>query len=108
METYKIVANEEELNRFIEFLPDLTSDEKFYVTLFARKKYTTDPRFKNDKTQLKRLTVNKEDLVKELMKLEVANGLYQFNGIPIPQEMLAVYINPNPRSMTKASLEMLS
>lgn len=105
---YKIVQDEEELLRFISFLPDLTPDEKFYVTLFARKKYTDDPRFRADKTQLKRLTVNKRDLVSELKKLEVADGLYKFDDIEIPQEMLAVYINPNPRSMSRASLELLS
>jgi len=105
---YKIVEDEEELLRFIGFLPDLTPDEKYYVTLFARKKYTQDPRFKADKTQLKRLTLNKQDIVTELKKLEVAEGLYKFNDIPIPQEMLAVYINPNPRSMSRSSLELLS
>lgn len=105
---YKIVQDLEELLRFISFLPDLTPDEKFYVTLFARKKYTQDPRFRADKTQLKRLTVNKQDLVTELRKLEVAEGLYKFDDIPIPQHMLAVYINPNPRSMSRSSLELLS
>lgn len=105
---YKIVADEDELLRFISFLPDLTPDEKYYVTLFARKKYTDDSRFKSDKTQLKRLTVNKQDLVTELKKLEVADGLYKFGDIEIPQEMLAVYINPNPRSMSRSSLELLA
>lgn len=105
---YKIVIDQKELDRFIDFLPYLTPDEKFYVTLFARKKYTTDVRFKSDKNQLKRLVINRQDLSSELRKLEVADGLYKFNDIPIPQEMLAVYINPNPRSMYKSSLELLS
>lgn len=108
MGNYKIVTDEYELQRFINILPDLTPDEKYYVTLFARKKYSDDTRFKADKTQLKRLIVNKQDLIIELKKLEVAIGLYMFDGIVIPPDMLAVYINPNPRSMSKASLEMLS
>lgn len=108
METYKIVQDEDELQRFISKLPDLTKDEKYYVTLFARKKYTSDTRFKSDKAQIKRLTVNKQDLFNELKKLEVAKGLYVFDGVEIPQEILAVYMNPNPRSMSRSTLEMLS
>lgn len=106
---YQVIVDRRELDDFINnFLPDLYNDEKFYITLFGRKKYTTDERFKADKTQIKRIACNKEFIVDNLLQLEVREGIYKHGDLEIPQEMLAVYIQPNPRSMERASLRMLS
>lgn len=105
---YQIIADEQALEDFVNFLPNTSEDEKFYIALFARKKYTTDERFRADKTQLKRLVCRKQDIISNLKKLEVKDGLYKFHNIEIPQEMLAVYLNPNPRSMSRSSLELMA
>lgn len=39
MEKYIIVREETELMNFVEKLPDLQDGQKYYVSLFARKKY---------------------------------------------------------------------
>ena len=50
---YKIICEEENLLKFIEWLPDLETDEQFYGCLFARKKYDSTGIVKSDKGQLK-------------------------------------------------------
>lgn len=101
---YTIIKHEEELQKFINWLPDLKNGEKFYVSLFGRKKYVPNSNLKSDKAQLKRFVTDKERLIDKLRKLEVKEGSYQVDGISIPQEALAVYISPNPRCMRKASI----
>lgn len=103
---YKIIANEDRLREFIEWLPDLEYDEMYYVSLFARNKYT-DVNLGADKQQLKRFTSNKEWLFQKIKQLESPIGAYLKKGEPIPQESLAVYISVNPRSMTKATSKSL-
>lgn len=102
MSNYKLIACEETLTNFVEnFLPDLTRDETYYCTLFARRKYW--PVIKADKGQLKRFVSPKHRLIKKIKQLEIEEGGYEFDGIPIPQEALCLYITPNPRSNIKAT-----
>src|SRR5690606_10600479 len=104
---YKIVKDKDELQKFIDFLPDLNPNEKFYCSLFARKKYGATEGLKADKCQLKRFTTTKERMYRDFKKLEVALGSYEIDGIPINQDSLVLYITPNPRNMRKAALEVL-
>mgnify|MGYP006908206664 CR=1 FL=1 len=99
---YQIIKNTGELINFIEWLPDLSESERFYVALFARKKYAPDSGLKNDKCQLKRFLATKENLILKLQQLELSLGYYSYDGLEIPQESLAVYITPNPRCLQKA------
>lgn len=109
---YQIIKNEKLLDEFIDWLPDLKKDnednEVFYMCLFARKKYFEGLiSSSNDKTQLRRELVSKHSIKRELRKWECALGTYQLKKDTVPQEALAVYITPNPRSMKKAMFNHL-
>lgn len=98
---YEVIKNREWLSEFIDKLPE----GKFYVSLFARKKYGATEGLKADKAQLKRFITSKDMLVNKLEKLETKLGTYQIDGIPINQDSLCVYITPNARDMHKAGLK---
>lgn len=98
---YKIIADEKKLQEFVEFLPDLGPNEKFYFSLIARKKYW--PTIKADKGQLARGTVTKDNLIDKIRQLECRQGSYKFEGHKIPNKALAFYIMPNPRDLLKAT-----
>jgi len=103
---YKIIEDEEKLKQFIEWLPQLEQNEKYFVSLFARKKYCNDKIKSNDKTQLKRFVSNKDRLFEKIKQLEVEFGSYSLRDEAVPQESLVLYINPNPRDMKKATFLM--
>lgn len=97
---YKIIKNEKLLRDFIAWLPDLEINEKFYVCLFARKKYCEDIKYiKTDKAQCKRFLSNKKDLYNKILQLETPLGSYVIKDIVIPQQALSVYLSINPRDM---------
>ncbi|MFW6220032.1 MAG: hypothetical protein ACOC33_04255, partial [bacterium] len=104
---YQIIVNEDQLRNFINWLPDLGENEKYFVSLFARKKYYNALIKSNDKTQLKRFTSNKEKLFDKIKQLECEFGSYKLRNIPAPQESLVLYINPNPRDMKKATFGLI-
>ena len=100
--------DEEALVSFIEWLPVLKANETFLVCLFARKKYAPDAvHLKSDKCQLGRFTSDKKHLINNIRKMEVAYGAYEQEGIPIPQEALALYISTNPRNLELATKNAL-
>ena len=103
MEVYKIITDEEKLIEFINWLPDLQENEKYYLSLFARKKYCQELIKSNDKTQLKRFTANKENMLYKIKQLELPLGRWKLREMEAPQESLVLYIMPNPRCMKKAT-----
>lgn len=104
---YRIIEDEEALSKFINWLPNLTDNETFYLSLFARKKYFSQLIKSNDKTQLKRITSNKERMIEKIRQLEVKVGSYKLKETVAPQESLVLYIHPNPRNMQKATFRLM-
>ena len=105
---HEIIKDGTKLKDFVSWLPDLKPTEKFYVALFARKKYDDSLQTtSSDKTQLKRFLCTKEDLITKLKQLEIDQGGYLLKDRVATQKSLAVYITPNPRCMIKANKSML-
>lgn len=102
---YQIILDEQKFRNFIDWLPDLEDNEKYYCSLFARKKYCRELIKSNDKAQLRRFLSAKEQLFEKVKQLEVPLGAYRLGDRNAPQESLVLYINPNPRNLIRASYD---
>lgn len=106
---YKIIQDKDLLLSFIEWLPELLPNEKYYVTLLARRKYDENSTISH-KAQLKRFTSDKKYLYQKIKQLEIELGSYKDKEQDIKQNVLALYISINPRDLrlaTKKTLKVL-
>lgn len=107
-ETYKIIHDMDRLEAYVKWLPDLGPSEKYYGCLFGRKKYCQSiPWPGSDKTQLKRFTATKENLIYKIRQMECPIGAFEIKGQSIPQDALALYLHVNPRDLWKATIKSI-
>lgn len=111
-ENYEVIANEKILEDFVDWLPAVANHESYYVCLMARSKYMTEKvkgwSTKSDQMHCARFLVKPEDLIRRLRGLECPVGAYTRRGKDVPQEALAAYITPNPRSNKGAVTELVA
>lgn len=110
MTHYKTIIDENRLQNFLHWLPDLQPDETFYYSLLARNKYVKDAgigTLNSDKHQCARFVTNKERLLLKLRQTETPLNSYGIKNVLVPQEALASYISINPRSHSKAARYLL-
>jgi hypothetical protein len=101
---YKIIQDEEELDKFVNWLP-CSENDSLYISLIARKKYFTP--ISSNNQQLRRFVTQKKFLKQRVRQLECPLGSYKYGDLDIPNEALALYININPRSLWKGSCDAL-
>lgn len=113
---YTIITDEKLLVDFVDWLPDLKTNECYYFCLFARSKYAKNedgtnkfPHIKSDKSQLKRfVATRKEYIIDKIRQLEIKLDAYKTkDGAGVPQEALALYINPGPRNQRTAMFTLM-
>lgn len=106
MQKHKIIFDEDELDRFIDWLPRLERSECFYFHLLIKKKYS--PVELNIRhTLLDRFVGYKKNIKKKIKRLEIPLGEYVIDGVTIPPECLVLYMHPNPRCHQKAAKNMI-
>lgn len=101
---YEIILNEQILKDFINFLPNTKVGEGFYVSLISRTKYLSEKTIKD--SEPRKFLSSKKDLFYKIKQLECPLDSYRYRDLPIPQESLALYINPNPRNYLKAAKKL--
>jgi hypothetical protein len=105
---YQLIHDEIQLRRFIDFLPDLEPNEGYFLILIARKKWHPESEIPSA-LKLKRETVmNKSKIISVIRQWEVAEGIYQNDGIAIPQVNIGVYMGYNPKDQHKACFDLIT
>ncbi len=106
---YRLIVDQTEVQKFLDFLPNTSDGEQYYCSLFGRAKYFKDhPALKSDKTMLNRWTTTKERFINKLEQKETRVGTYLgHNDLAVPQEALAVYMTPTPRDFNRVAFETI-
>lgn len=107
MSNYKIIADEEIFDDFIQWLPDLGPTETYYFQLFGRKKYNDGVQIKSGQQSLNRFVCSKERIKDKVRQLEVPLGVYKNRELELSQNSLVLYVTPNPRCHQKAAVQLI-
>ncbi|MES2133852.1 MAG: hypothetical protein V4506_15985 [Bacteroidota bacterium] len=105
---YKLIHHEGELQKFIDFLPELTPNEGYFIILIARKKWYPESGIPSAR-KLKRETVlSKDKIIATIRQWEITDGFYTAGELPIHQMNLGVYIGFNPKNQHNACFELIN
>lgn len=104
---YQIITDRPALESFTDWLPDHSNEECYFYALFCRPKYSADIKKSGGGSLLFRGISDKKSLIRKFQQLECPIGSYEKAGQPVPQEALALYVNPNPRNLFSATLNSL-
>ncbi len=104
---YKLIHDENQLQKFIDFLPELKENEGYFLILIARRKWNKDINIPSA-LKLKRETVRKEKIIKTIKNWEVQLGSYTSLDVEIPNDNLGVYIGFNPKNQYNAFFELIN
>ena len=98
---YRLIGNRKELERWVDFLPNLLPDERYFISLFARKKYQSD--LKSNDNWLDKRIVRKQHIIRTIERWQIAEDSYTTKDVQVKSEGLVVYMNPTPRDLRKAT-----
>ena len=105
---YKLIHNQEELQKFVDFLPELNPNEGYFIILIARKKWFPESGIASAH-KLRRETVGRKDkIIHTIKQWEIEESGYDSNGTPIDIKNLGVYIGFNPKNQHKACFELIN
>lgn len=104
---YKIILDKNELIKFIDWLPDLKENEKYFFCLLARKKYDNTMSYSQE-LMLQKFATHKDLIYDKIKRFESPKGTFTHRGKEINNKSLCVYMNPNPRDLTRASYKLIS
>lgn len=103
---YKLLHNPDKLQEFVDFLPDTKDNESYFIILLARKKWRPESVMPSG-LKLKREAVPKAKIAQWVNQLQIEEGGYTFDDLPIHQENLGVYIGFNPRNQIDACYNLV-
>ncbi len=105
---YKLIHDEDQLQRFIDFLPNLNPNEGYFIILIARKKWYPESGIASAH-KLKRETVSSKDkIIPTIRQWEISRGAYKSGETLIDQRNLGVYIGFNPKNQYNACFELVN
>lgn len=96
----------EELLKFVSLLPPLYSDQVWFVSLSARKKYISEKEASeinlNRAEMFNRQIIRSTEKFSHVIQRLSAEGYYTKDGHPYPEKSIVTYFNINPTSMINA------
>lgn len=107
MDHYQIITDLAELEAFVDWLPEISGDECYYIELFCRRKYDSDMPSSKSYNINRRIVEEKSRLIRTIQKFEVPLGSYLLREQEVSQGSLAIYITTNPRNQRKAAPNMV-
>lgn len=105
---YKFISDEENLDQFIDTLPDTDENSFYYISLMFRDKYTIGEKLMKGNYLVKRQGCRKSEIKKyiKLWEAELGSFTDRKTGLPIANENLVIYFSPSLRSVRSVYKEI--